>query len=150
MLVVVNVRNWWLAVIDRRPTRRQPKPMRKYALSLIAGLGSAVVGQVPIGPDPSSLAYRLDVASEEASARRYCPSSRQRSFQQDFEGRYGPRIKKLVAFHSTRFGADPPVIHILTCIGFVGSDDDQDTRHRQAMEAFAPQLRVLEQKFGPP
>jgi len=142
-----NVRSWWGADVDY--TCGSSDLLRvKLWLVLSICIGNAAGAQVLADPTPANLTWRLAAASQEASASHDCPSRRQKRYAADFVRRYGERIRQLKAIHVAQSGPDPDFVVVSNCRISSLSGAAQNARHREAMEAFAPRLRALEEDFG--
>lgn len=118
----------------------------------VLGLVAIVIGQLtvpaPASP-PANLSEKLYWASTDATGSRLCDRKQSARYKEQFDHRYGLRVRALMQYHVSRSGPDPDFIITTSCRIIRGSSRRQDKGHARAMDRFDKTLRDLEQQFGP-
>jgi hypothetical protein len=97
-----------------------------------------------VNANHNNLSETLFWASVNASGARLCDRAKSKEYQTQFDGRYGRRVRALLAEHEARYGRDPPFIEISSCERWTGDEISWDFRHQQAMDQFEYWLRAAE------
>lgn len=100
-------------------------------------------------PASANLSEKLYWASTDATGSRLCDRKQSARYTEQFNHRYGVRVRALIQYHVGKFGPDPDFIITTSCRILRGSSRRQDRGHADAMDRFEEALRGLEQKFGP-
>ena len=119
---------------------------------MVLTVAIAALAQLAASADAApraSLSESLYWASTGASGSRLCDRKRSARYTQQFDRRFGERIRRLMAYHVSTFGPDPEFIITTSCLLSGRSGRAQDRDHARAMDAFEPTLHDLEQRFGP-
>ena len=99
--------------------------------------------------NPGNLSEELFRASAMASGNRLCDRARAARYSNQFDARYGRRIRALVRYHEGKFGPDPEFIYVSSCLVLGGSYRQQERLHAKAMTRFEGALQEMERRYGP-
>jgi hypothetical protein len=97
----------------------------------------------------ANLSETLYWASTTATGSRLCDRKQSARYTEQFNRRYGARVRALMQYHVSKFGPDPDFIITTDCRILRGSISRQDRDHARAMNRFEEALRDLEHQFGP-
>jgi hypothetical protein len=100
-------------------------------------------------PASANLSETLYWASTTATGRRLCDRKQSARYTEQFDHRYGVRVRALMQYHVSKFGPDPDFIITTSCRILRGSIHRHDRDHARAMDRFEEALRNLEHQFGP-
>jgi hypothetical protein len=95
-----------------------------------------------------NLSQSIYWASVNASGSRLCNRPQSAKYGEQFEGRFGKRIRALMKAHEARYGRDPPFIVATSCIlrRRPSSEAEMDRWHAIAMDDFDKWLTATERR----
>jgi hypothetical protein len=100
-------------------------------------------------PASANLSETLYWTSTTATGNCLCDRKQSARYTEQFDHRYGMRVRALMQYHVSKFGPDPDFIITTSCHILRGSIHRQDRDHARAMDRFEEALRDLEHQFGP-